>query len=326
MGLKHQDLRDTVLSRISIDEYEPKTGDSSDVVVVGFRVIDQLPGKDLYSFINSSTIDVRDVETSPNPDLENNYWVFVELDREPGCLDKIRELVKDIEQVSGPLKWQAKTHLTDDHHALGGADIEQFVIQEPDNYMNRADYEASLQEQDAEQDTETAGETDSTELSVGDQVVITGGPVREFLPTDTGVIMGFETQGDTQYALLNLDDSDETVPVETEFLQLANSEKQLPEQDILTFLINSNARVDQITEGVLTLRDRTNTAELRIVAYGPEQQVLPAHGLHETALNHGDSRMGALNAMLGEARAVWIGDHIVVYHINRTHVLVTKPV
>ena len=35
MGLHEGDLQDTILKKVSIDEYEPKTGDSADVLVLG---------------------------------------------------------------------------------------------------------------------------------------------------------------------------------------------------------------------------------------------------------------------------------------------------
>ena len=52
MPLSEMDLRNTVLKRLSIDEYEPKTGDSQDVMVLGFHINDSKPGKDLYKFLN----------------------------------------------------------------------------------------------------------------------------------------------------------------------------------------------------------------------------------------------------------------------------------
>lgn len=322
MGLKHRDLENTVLSRLSIDEYEPKTGDAADVMVLGIRVIDESPGKDLYGFINSSTIKVRDVDVSPNPDLESNYWVFVEMEREPGCLDQVRELIADIEHVSGPLKWRVKTHLSDQEFALNGAELEQYVIQDPDQYQTREEFEASIQEDQQESDAEN-----QPELEVGHSVQITDGALKDLMPTDTGVIMGFETQGDTQFALLSMTgaETDETVPVETEYLQLIDDSKQLPEQDIISFLKNSNASVQDLSEGVLTLHHRGRSAVLEVIDFGAEHTVLKTHGLHESAVHHGDSRMAALNSMLGEARAVWIGEHIVLYNAGLTDVIVTKP-
>ena len=45
MPLAEGDLKNTVLKRLSLDEYEPKTGDSQDVMVLGFHIKDSNPGK-----------------------------------------------------------------------------------------------------------------------------------------------------------------------------------------------------------------------------------------------------------------------------------------
>ena len=153
MSLKHGDLRNTMLKKLSIDEFEPKTGNINDVIVMAFSVIDRSVGKDLYRFINRGTSDVRDVEVSPNPNQENYYMVFVELDRKPGVLEQIRDIVADVENVSGKLRWQATTHLTDEYLPLASSELEQYVIQDPDNYMTRDEFEQS-QRFDTEQEPE----------------------------------------------------------------------------------------------------------------------------------------------------------------------------
>ena len=55
MGLRHGDLTDTLLHKISIDEYQPKTGDAKDVVVFAFNVMEENVGWDLYNFISSGS-------------------------------------------------------------------------------------------------------------------------------------------------------------------------------------------------------------------------------------------------------------------------------
>ena len=81
MGLRQNDLKDTILKKISLDEFHPKTGDEKDVAVVGFRVSQSSPGKDLYNFLNRSIIETRDIEVSPNANEDGHYMVFIEMDR-----------------------------------------------------------------------------------------------------------------------------------------------------------------------------------------------------------------------------------------------------
>lgn len=157
MGLKVEDLKDTILKKLSIDEYEPKTGDSKDVMVVGFSCKESSQGQDLYNFINSSIFEVRDVEVSPNPNPEGFYMVFVEMDRNQDSLKTIREMVKDVENVAGKLNWVGKTHLTDEFHPLFDEGIANFIIEDPENYMTKQEWEGQQAEAlELENSVETA--------------------------------------------------------------------------------------------------------------------------------------------------------------------------
>jgi len=142
MGIKQGELKDTILSKVSIDEFVPKTGDVEDVITAGFYVAESEVGNDVYKFISNSTADVRDVEVSPNPNPDGYYMVFVEMDRNPEALSKIREICKDLENVAGSLRWQGKTHLIDEYHNLYEDDIEKYVILEPAKYMDKEQFDA----------------------------------------------------------------------------------------------------------------------------------------------------------------------------------------
>lgn len=164
MGLKHGDLKDTVLSKISIDEFEPKTGESRDVVVMGLRVIENNVGQDLYSFLNSGIADIRDIEVSPNPNDDGHYMVFVEMDRNDETLNNIRKIVKDIENVAGNLKWKASTHLTDDYYPLNEDDIQNYFISNPEDYLTKDEWLAQTQ---AEAELESVQEEVSENCGCG---------------------------------------------------------------------------------------------------------------------------------------------------------------
>ena len=149
MGLQTGDLQDTMLKKISIDEYEPKTGDSSEVLVLGFSLKESSQGQDLYNFLNSSIFEIRDVEVSPNPNPDNYYMVFVEMDRNEEVLENIRKIVKDVENISGSMPWVGKTHLTDDFHPLFDEGLSEFVITDPEKYMTKEQWEQSKAEEQA---------------------------------------------------------------------------------------------------------------------------------------------------------------------------------
>ena len=149
MGLHTGDLQDTMLKKISIDEYEPKTGDASEVLVLGFSLRESTQGQDLYNFLNSSIFEIRDVEVSPNPNPDNYYMVFVEIDRNDKVLENIRNIVKDVENISGKLPWIGKTHLNDDFLPLFDEGISQYVISDPEKYMTKEQFQQQKAEEQA---------------------------------------------------------------------------------------------------------------------------------------------------------------------------------
>tara|TARA_B100001093_G_C26791379_1_gene999113 strand:- start:386 stop:1153 length:768 start_codon:yes stop_codon:yes gene_type:complete len=149
MGLHTGDLQDTMLKKVSIDEYEPKTGDASEVLVLGFSLRESTQGQDLYNFLNSSIFEIRDVEVSPNPNPDNYYMVFVEIDRNDKVLENIRNIVKDVENISGKLPWIGKTHLNDDFLPLFDEGISQYVISDPEKYMTKEQFQQQKAEEQA---------------------------------------------------------------------------------------------------------------------------------------------------------------------------------
>lgn len=120
---------------------------------MGIRVSDEMPGNDLYSFLNHSSLSdhIRDVETSPNPDETGYYYVFFEIDRKEESLDIIRKVIKDVGNVTTDLKWKASTHLTDKFFPLFGKELEKVFISDPSQYKTRDEWQAEV---DAEQEQE----------------------------------------------------------------------------------------------------------------------------------------------------------------------------
>lgn len=168
MGLKQGDLKDTVLSKVSIDEFEPKTGDSKDVLVLGFHVLEQNVGDDLYSFLNSSIFEIRDVEVSPNPNKSGYYMVFIEMDRNENVLENIRSIIKDVENISGKLTWKGKTHIYDSYIPVFEDEIEKYIISDPDKYMTKEEWEEKVAQEEEEEKERKAEEA---RLDVNNQIM-----------------------------------------------------------------------------------------------------------------------------------------------------------
>jgi hypothetical protein len=141
MSLKNGDLKGMILPTVSIDEFRPKAGDDTAVIVVAFYLLDQDPADDLNTFIQRGVIDSLDVEVSPNTDDEGRYLVFVEMSRDDSFPNKFQALLKDVENVAGPTEWKVKTYLSDDKEFdFNDPKLFNFIITNPDNYMSKDEF------------------------------------------------------------------------------------------------------------------------------------------------------------------------------------------
>ena len=57
-GVQNGELKSLVRPYVSVAEFEPKTGNENDVVVIGFYCRDEFPAKDLSRFIERGITDV----------------------------------------------------------------------------------------------------------------------------------------------------------------------------------------------------------------------------------------------------------------------------
>lgn len=144
MGLREGDLKDTVLKKISVDEFHPKTGDEKDVAVIGFRVNQSNPGNDLYQFLNNSVVETRDIEVSPNANEEGHYMVFIEMDRNEKLLDNIRALVKDVEHIATTLPWTVSLPYIEEDMSLLDEELSQHVQVDPEQYLTASEYKDKM--------------------------------------------------------------------------------------------------------------------------------------------------------------------------------------
>ena len=147
MSLQQKDLKGVVTNEISIDEFEPKTGKKENVAVFGFYVTEKQVGEDLANFLEKSTFDFRDVEVTPNPNPENLYMVFVEVDRNPGMIDMLREVAKDLLNITGEIDWKGKPLLSDESFDLKDPQLESNVKSTPEDYVTKDEHEANMKQE-----------------------------------------------------------------------------------------------------------------------------------------------------------------------------------
>jgi len=158
MGLKNNDLKDTLANLISVDEFESKTGAPYEIIVVAFHVIDELPAQDLSDFLEKSFIDIVDAEKSPNPNDKGHYLVFVEIKRNAEFFDNLHAIIKEVERLSGPVDWKISPYLDDNIYNYKEQYWKNFVITNPSEYISKDDYLSSKQIQTEPQVEEDAKE------------------------------------------------------------------------------------------------------------------------------------------------------------------------
>ena len=100
-GLDFGDLKGLVLSVVAIDRHEPKIDTEENVVVLAFTVLYEDSAIDLAEFIETGPFELLDVEVSPGPAIDGSYRVFVELIRDYELYSKIRNILEDVEQITG---------------------------------------------------------------------------------------------------------------------------------------------------------------------------------------------------------------------------------
>lgn len=139
--LRENDLKDVVMPMISFDEFKPKTGDKEKVVTIGFYVTEKAAGKDLGNYLSSSSIEFRDIDVSPNPNEDGFYMVFAEVDRAIGLEETLRNTVKEVTRLSGDMDWKVSLYLSDDMLDLSSDSISEYIIEDPDNYVTKEEFQ-----------------------------------------------------------------------------------------------------------------------------------------------------------------------------------------
>lgn len=226
-ALKHGDLAGVVTNKISVDEFEPKTGEKEEIAVIGFYVTEQAAGDDLAKFISKSVHEHRDVEVTPNPNEDNFYMVFVEVDRKEGMVEGLRALTKDIINVSGKLDWQVKPLLSDSELSIDDPMLETIIKQSPETYQTK------------EQQTEEAEQMKITEI-------------QDFIKNNTNV-------GDCVLENNTLTLKDYKYNVQLEFIQFGEGKVTLEEAGI------SEAAIDYDWDKTLVSTLESMRGDLNII-------------------------------------------------------------
>ena len=155
--MKHGELIDLVIPKVSLDEFSPKTGENKDVIVLGFYVDVLEPAKDLSNFIETGAYETLDVEASPASNDEGHYMVFVEMKRNEEVFEKLNKIIHDVENLSGKLLWKVKPYYAEEDYKLSENTWKEFVIVEPDMYVDKKTFQERRVEAKEEEYKENLG-------------------------------------------------------------------------------------------------------------------------------------------------------------------------
>ena len=179
MSLKNGDLFGTILPDVSIDEFEPKAGNDSNVIVVAFYINDKDPAEDLNTFIQRGYIDTLDVEVSPSTDEDGHYLVFVEMSRDDTFPNKFQALIKDVENLTGNMKWKIRTYYSDDRtFSFNDPELFNYIIVDPDQYVSKDEFKMKDMKESIEKFFK---ESMMTNLTIIDSNVIIEGNGRKII-------------------------------------------------------------------------------------------------------------------------------------------------
>lgn len=150
--LQHGDLKDLMVPKISIDEFNPKTGEAKDVIVTALYMTEKQPADDLTQFIETGAYETLDVETSPNPDDEGYHLVFIEMKRDDKFLEKLKAIVEDIENLVGLKDYDVKSYFSENSYSISDPALGAFIIQDPSQYMTKEEFTKAQEDKKVEQE------------------------------------------------------------------------------------------------------------------------------------------------------------------------------
>lgn len=104
-SLRSGDLKRYVSELFSVDRYQSKMGEDSEVLVLGFSVQDKYPAIDLMEFMEKGYKFILDADMSAGEENDGKYQVFVEIERTPQLSEQLNELLKGLGQLCDQKSW-----------------------------------------------------------------------------------------------------------------------------------------------------------------------------------------------------------------------------
>jgi len=137
-GLVYGEMKGLVDNIVSIDQYKPKIGKNRDTVVLAISVTYEQPATDLASFIETSPIELLDVDVSPVPITDGKYKVFIEFERNEKLYSLIAEVLSHIDRItSKDGNWQFIGYKLDEPRDFDEKRFNRDIVTNPDEYKRK---------------------------------------------------------------------------------------------------------------------------------------------------------------------------------------------
>lgn len=136
-GLNYHDLEGQIEPIITVDEYEAKMGEDSEIVTLAFTVNGEGVGNDLVDWFEHGYDWVLDAQVSDGEVSPRKYLVFIEMNRRSKVPERIIEMLSDLQTLTNiPLKdWSVKVE--DEEYDADEDILKQVIITSPHNYREK---------------------------------------------------------------------------------------------------------------------------------------------------------------------------------------------
>ena len=99
-GSKAGDLDFLITPKIHFDEFNSKMGKPDVIITASFKVKQREPAMDLVSFLESGYDWILDADISTGEVRDNEYLVFLEIQRKPDIVKKLNSLIEDLRHLT----------------------------------------------------------------------------------------------------------------------------------------------------------------------------------------------------------------------------------
>lgn len=145
-GLDFHDMEGQIEPTVTVDEYEAKMGEDSDIVTLAFTVKSEEAGNDLVDWFERGYDWVIDSSLSEGEIEVGKYLVFVELNRRSTVPARIIELLKDLKTLTALKTTEWTVQVNGEDYDADENVLKQVIITNPNVYKQENSSDKELNE------------------------------------------------------------------------------------------------------------------------------------------------------------------------------------